>query len=451
MISAAEALTAASPAKPRHRWYTVFALSVAYLIDSMEGYTLQFLWPYMYPTLGIPVANLAILQSIGRVVSAITGPIWGYIADRSSRKAILVVMTGVWGLWTAAKGFANSFSQLLLFATLAGIGLTVLEPAALSLLSDLFDRKERGRAIGFMIAAGFAGSMVSVVILGAIAEGNANAWRYGFIIIGALSFASGLLLLGINERPRGSAEPEISDVVTAETAPRIEPQLIPQLLHIPTWVFNMISGNIDFMGFAILSAWAFTWIVELDMGPMVQVAMLAMMAGTVLGHLGFGWLSDYVDRRNPNYGRVAIGQIGFVINLGAAIGFLALGDRGVLVLSIFGMLFGLSFALKGSGAQLPIEQNVLPPELRSTGRALGSWISAFVTAGGVGLSGLLLTRLDNDLQRMMLIMVPLPILIGTLLRIPMFRTYRRDMAALEARLSGQREAMSDGESADQSS
>jgi MFS family permease len=441
MATAADALIAANPAKPRRRWYTVFALSVAYLIDSMEGYTLQFLWPYMYPALGIPVANLAILQSVGRVVSAITGPIWGYVADRTSRKAILVVMTGIWGLWTAAKGFSNSFSQLLLFATLAGIGLTVLEPAALSLLSDLFDRKERGRAIGFMIAAGFAGSMVSVVILGAIAEGNPDAWRLGFKIIGALSFVSGALLLGINERPRGSAEPEISDVVTAQTAPRIEPRLIPELLRIPTWLFNMISGNIDFMGFAILSAWAFTWIVELDMGPMVQVAMLAMMAGTVLGHLGFGWMSDFVDKRHPARGRVAIGQIGFVINLGAAIGFLVLGNRSVLILSIFGMLFGLSFALKGSGAQLPIEQNVLPPELRATGRAIGSWISAFITAGGVGLSGLLLTRLDNDLQRMMLIMVPIPILVGALTWIPLFRTYPRDVAALAARLTEQRTDM----------
>lgn len=440
--SAVEVLSVAVAEKPRRRWYTVFALSVAYLIDSMEGYTLQFLWPYMYPALGIPVANLAILQSIGRVVSAITGPIWGYVADRASRKAILVVMTGVWGLWTAAKGFANSFSQLLLFATLAGIGLTVLEPAALSLLSDLFGRKERGRAIGFMIGAGFAGSLISVVILGAIAEGNTEAWRYGFITIGALSFLSGLLLLGINEQPRGSAEPEISDVVTAETAPKIEPQLIAQLLKIPTWVINMVSTNIDFTGFAILSAWAFAWIVELDMGPMVQVAMLAMMLGTVLGHLGFGWLSDHVDQRHPFHGRVAIGQIAFIINLASAIGFLVLGSRSVLLLSTFGMLFGLSFALKGSGAQLPIEQNVLPPELRATGRALGSWISAFVTAGGVGLSGLLLTRLDNDLQRMMLIMVPLPILIGALVWIPLFRTYRRDMAALEARLSDRRAAIS---------
>jgi MFS family permease len=441
MATAADVLATARPAKPKRRWYTVFSLSVAYLIDSMEGYTLQFLWPYMYPALGIPVANLAILQSVGRVVSAITGPIWGYVADRSSRKAILVVMTGIWGLWTAAKGFANSFSQLLLFATLAGIGLTVLEPAALSLLSDLFDHKERGRAIGFMIGAGFAGSMISVVVLTTIAEKNTEAWRYGFIAIGVLSFLSGLLLLGVNEQPRGSAEPEISDVVTAETAPKIEPHLIPELLRIPTWLINMIGGNIDFMGFAILSAWAFTWIIELEMGPMVQVAMLAMMAGTVLGHLGFGWLSDYVDNRHPHRGRVAIGQIGFVINLASAIGFLILGARSVLMLSTFGMLFGLSFALKGSGAQLPIEQNVLPPELRATGRALGSWISAFVTAGGVGLSGLLLTRLGNDLQRMMVIMVPLPILVGALMWIPLFKTYPRDVAALEARLSRQRTVM----------
>ena len=430
-------------ATPRRRWYTVFALSVAYLIDSMEGYTTQFLWPYMYPILGVPVANLAILQSVGRVISAATGPFWGYLADRVSRKTILVIMTGVWGLWTAAKGFSNSFSQLLAFSVLAGLGLTVLEPAALSILSDLFDRKRRGRAIGFMIGAGFAGSMISVVVLGSIAENNPEAWRSGFIIIGILSFLTGLLLLGINERPRGSAEPELSDVVTAETAAKIELHLIPELARIKSWLITMVSGNIDFVGFAVLSAWAFTWIHELELGSMVQVAMIAMMLGTVLGHLGFGWLSDYIGERNPHRGRVATGMVAYVINLLAAIGFLLLGDRSVMVLSIFGLLFGLSFALKGTGSRLPIEQNVLPPELRATGRALSSWISAFLNAGGLAISGWLLTRMGNDLQRMMLIMVPIPILIGAITWIPMFKFYREDMAALESRLADQRSTISD--------
>ncbi|MBN1640593.1 MAG: MFS transporter [Anaerolineae bacterium] len=433
--AAAQPVEAKGTAPPKGRWYTVFAFSVAYLIDSMEGYTTQMLWPYIYPVLGIPVASLAVLQSLGKVVAGLTGPIWGYIADRVSRKWLLVIMTGMWGLWTSAKGFANTFSQLLAFSILAGLGLTVLEAAALSVLSDLFDRKQRGRAIGFMIGAGFAGSAISVLVLGTIAETNAEAWRIGFIVMGVLSFLSGLLLLGIRERPRGSAEPEISDVVTEETAPTIELRLIPRLLQIRSWWLILLNEVLDFIGFSAMISWAFTWMAQLGYGSRVQLALLAQMAGTVIGHFSFGWMSDYFDQRSPRFARVAIGQIALVVNAAAAAGFLILGAQQFVYLFLFGLLFGLTFALKGTGSRLPIQTNVVPPELRATGRSLVSWSVTLVTAGSLAFSGWLLNRLGEDLQRMMLLMVPLPLALSALAWIAMFWAYPRDMRALEAQLS----------------
>ena len=75
--------------KPPRRWFAVIALSSAALVDSMEGFGYEILWPYMYPTLGLAISMLAPLLSVGKFISTITTPLWGAIADRYSRKTIL--------------------------------------------------------------------------------------------------------------------------------------------------------------------------------------------------------------------------------------------------------------------------------------------------------------------------------------------------------------------------
>ena len=215
-----------SPTSKR-RWLTVFALSAASLIDSMEAYTIDILWPYMYRGLGLQVGQLGMVSSVSGLVGTVTTPLWGFVADRFSRKWLLILVTGMWGLWTSAIGLVQSLSQLVAVRIASSLGLAVLTPASLSLLSDLFSSKERGRAIGVLTAFGFAGSMVSFTVLPILATRNPEGWRTGFLFMGLASFASGLLLLLVKEPPRGSAEPELEDVVTQESAPRFQFRLLP--------------------------------------------------------------------------------------------------------------------------------------------------------------------------------------------------------------------------------
>jgi MFS family permease len=405
----------------------------------MEQFGLQIIWPYMYPSLGLAVAQLAPLLSIPRALSVVFGPVWGYLGDRVSRKWLIVIMTGFWGLWTAAVGLADSYTQLLVFRIIATIGLGVLGPASMSLMADLFDRNERGRAYGFINASAYVGNMLSVLVLGALAASNPQAWRICFLIVGGLSLLTGLLALGIPEPARGASEPELAGVVTERTAARIQLKLLPQLLKIATWVLVLLIEVFDFTGFTIISAWFITWVVQMGMGVGAQVAMAVIGVGMVLGHLGFGWLSDAVERRNPRYGRVLLGQVGYAIHFLSTTGLLLLGAQGIPYLLFFGLLLGLSYSLKGTGARYPILQSVLPPELRATGRALIDWSSTLVTSLGIAFSGWLLTRLGDDMGTMLLILVPLPILIATLIWPFLFRTYPRDIASLSLRLDSQRQ------------
>lgn len=102
-----KSLSATEVVKPKRRWYTVLALSSAALVDSMESFGYEILWPYMYRSLGVAMSMLAPILSVGKFIGTITTPIWGVLADRYSRKVMLIVMTGIWGCGPGSSGLCN--------------------------------------------------------------------------------------------------------------------------------------------------------------------------------------------------------------------------------------------------------------------------------------------------------------------------------------------------------
>lgn len=439
-----KSLSATEVVKPKRRWYTVLALSSAALVDSMESFGYEILWPYMYRSLGVAMSMLAPILSVGKFIGTITTPIWGVLADRYSRKVMLIVMTGIWGLWTGVIGFVQSFWQLMVVRVLASLGLAVLYPVAFSMISDLFTSDNRGKAIGVMTAFGFSGSMISTVVLSTLATTNPEAWRYGFIIMGLSSFITGLMLLFVIEPPRGSMEPELADVVDKETALKFDIKKVPVLLKIPSYWILLVNDITDWIGFSTLTAWAFTWLDLLDLGtggmPMV---MLLIFCGVILGHIGFGWFGDYLDKRHPRLGRITLGQIGQVLSVLSIIGFLYLGAVNITYLLITGLLFGLSFSMKSTGARAPLLQNILLPELRASGRSFIEMVSGLVLTGSLTFSGWLLNRVGEDLQLMMLLMVPTTTFAATLVWSLLFRFYPADRMHYKAILMNQRQEILD--------
>jgi len=431
------------PDKPRRRWYTVFSLSTAAFVDSSENETLAILWPKMYPALDMKVGSLGPVLGISGLVSTFTLPLWGWAADRFSRKTLLIWITGFWGIWTAVIAGVQSLTELLLVRVLVSLGLGVLWPAAFSLLSDLFPSKERGRAAGVMTAVSFMGTLVSFFVLPALAAISPEGWRYGFILMGFVSALTGVLFIFISDPVRGSAEPEIRDVISEESVSRYSFRLadLPAIARISTWWVLLFQQSFDNIGMAVLYGWSFTWLDTLGLGSSAPFVVGVLTLGTLLGHLGFGWLGDVLEKRNPTYGRAAMAQVGLAVSLPALSLFLIFGNQGVMPLMVFGMLSGLSLASIDTGARWPIAQSVLRPELRATGRAALDMVVGAVGSLAMALTGKLVDAFGGNITTVLLIMVPLPKLISTLLWIPIFRTYPRDRQSLHGLLLKRREEM----------
>jgi MFS family permease len=425
---------------PKRRWLTVIALSAAAFIDSSEDYSLSILWPKMYAAIGASIGQLGIIASIAGLLRTVTTPIWGYAADRFSRKALLVGITGVWGLWTAAVALTHSLNQLIAVRIISSLGLGILWPAAFSLLSDLFATKERGKAAGIMTAISFTGTIASFGILPAIAATNPEGWRLGFVFMGVASVVTGLLMLVIYEPPRGSAEPELEGIA-GESSKQFAFRLsdLPQLSRVGTWWVMLFNNSIDAVALSVLYAWVFTWLDQIKLGESGFMVVGLLAVGNLSGHVFFGWLGDVLDRRFPNRGRAAMAMIGLAVSIPALVGFIALGSRGLSFLIPFGLISGICLSSVDTGARWPITQGVLRPEVRASGRATLDMTTGIVAAIVALLTAPLVDR--YGVGPMLLWFVPIPKLLGALSWIPIFWTYPRDRRQLHQALEDRRAAI----------
>ena len=427
--------------KVKGRWRTVFALSSGFFVDNLENFTLETLWPYMYAAMGWTIGQLGPITGIVRAERVLTTPIWGFLADKYPRKLLLVLMTGLWGLWTAAIGFVDSYSELLWIRIISSIGLTAFWPIAFSLLGDLFSSKERGKASSVMSVIGYTGNLLSYIILPVLAGTGSEGWRAGFVVMGLASVASGLLMLLVKEPPRGSAEAEISDLVSSQRGPKLKFEFsqLPQLGKNRTWLLLLFHYFAFAIGGSILFAFSFTWLNTLSYSQAVILGVTPILfVGSLVAYAASGFISDKLEDRWQKSGRFWLGLASLLFVVVGFTGFILLGQTSILALYVFGFLTGLGMGSIETGVRVPLSQNVLPPELRATGRGLLDMVVAGSGALALIVFGLVLDRPGQSFTLLMLV-VPVAIFLSTLFWAPILRTYPRDRVALHERLNEQRQ------------
>ena len=354
-------VTSVSRANLKKQRLSIFSLAAASFVDKVEDNAVSILWPAMYRSLGIQVGRLGLVLGISQLISTLMLPIWGYAVDRFSRKALLVWVTGIWGLWTLGIGFVQTLPQLLVVRVFSAVGLGVFVPAAFSLISDIFHNESRGRAAGMMEGIGLFGLIVAFGALPILSENNPEAWRTGFMVLGGASFFTGILLAFLLEEPvRGSTEPELEDVITEEIAAHhaIKWSDLRKLVAIPSWRSIVLKDMLDAMSFGIFTGWAFTWLDELNVGENAFIVVVVMLLGTIMGNFFLGWFGDRMERRYPNKARVVIALIGLIVSLPLLTSFFFLGGQGLVILTILGTLVGFANSATAEPVSWPMMQAI---------------------------------------------------------------------------------------------
>ena len=429
-----------SPTSKPSRWRTLIALAFGYFIDQGEGQAMSVLFPTIRMMWGLDYTALGLIGTIRNILQSVSAPVWGYASDKFSRKQVIIIGTGLWGLWTAACGLTQNFGQLLIVRAISGLGLGCLMPATFSLMSDTFPPHQRGRALGTLEAIGILGIIAGTLGLGMLA--TPTLWRWGFVALGLSSVVSGVLVWLLVEEPvRGSTEPELAGKITSADAEqyRIDLADLPRVLRIPTIWVAILQGLAGTMPWVVMGLYFISWMVDVrGMTEAIRfdhpqgsatLAFSGIIIGTALSNIIGGVLGDWAELRSPKYGRAVVGQVSIVSGIPLSYIMLTQTQDWSFWPFFFICFFtALMISWPGKGAKEPMMQGAVPPELRATAFAM----TTFVESGFAAISAYIAGHLADTIgfTRAMVWTIPFPWVICALVFTLFYWAYPKDAARL---------------------
>lgn len=342
-------------------WIVVGLLWIVALLNYMDRQMLS----TMRDAMQIDISELESAVNFGRLMAiflwiyGLVSPFAGAIADRVSRKWLIIASLGVWSAVTTLMSFCTNYNEIFWLRALMGVSEALYIPAALSLIADYHTGKSRSFAIGIHMTGLYLGQAVGG--FGATLAA-AFSWQQTFHWFGVIGVAYAVLLIVLLYEKRDVAQENIS------AAPE---QKIPVLKgfgmifsNMAFWVILFFFASTSLPGWATKN-WLPTLFADSLNTPMSQagpISTITIALSSFLGILAGGPLSDKWVKRNVK-GRVYTSAIGLAMMIPALI-LLGLG-KGMFAAVAAGLFFGIGYGMFDTN-NMPILCQFVPSKLRAT-------------------------------------------------------------------------------------
>lgn len=342
-------------------WIVVGLLWIVALLNYMDRQMLS----TMRDAMQIDISELESAVNFGRLMAiflwiyGLVSPFAGAIADRVSRKWLIIASLGVWSAVTTLMSFCTNYNEIFWLRALMGVSEALYIPAALSLIADYHTGKSRSFAIGIHMTGLYLGQAVGG--FGATLAA-AFSWQQTFHWFGVIGIAYAVLLMVLLYEKRDVAQENI--LATPE-------QKIPVLKgfgmifsNMAFWVILFFFASTSLPGWATKN-WLPTLFADSLNTPMSQagpISTITIALSSFLGILAGGPLSDKWVKRNVK-GRVYTSAIGLAMMIPALI-LLGLG-KGMFAAVAAGLFFGIGYGMFDTN-NMPILCQFVPSKLRAT-------------------------------------------------------------------------------------
>lgn len=362
--------------KKYYPWVLVALLWFVALLNYMDRQMLS----TMQEAMKADISELNQAEAFGALMAVflwiygIVSPFAGIIADRMSRKWLVVGSIFVWSMVTFLMGYAHNFTQLYWLRAFMGISEALYIPSALSLIADWHEGKSRSLAIGIHMTGLYVGQAIGGFGATLAAMLSWNAAFHWFGVIGVVY--SIVLLLLLKENPKHAQK----QATTTGEKPSRNPFRGLSVVF-STWAFWVI---LFYFAVPSLPGWATkNWLPTLfadslnipmaSAGPISTITIaVSSFVGVILG----GIVSDRWVQRNIR-GRVYTSAIGLGLTVPALI-LLGFGHSLVAVVGA-GLCFGVGYGIFDAN-NMPILCQFISSKYRSTAYGIMNMTGVFAGA-----------------------------------------------------------------------
>jgi MFS family permease len=184
--------------QPRTALIVLTALNLLNYVDRNVLFAVQ---PLVQEEFHVSKEQIGLLTSAFLGFYMVAAPFVGPLADRYSRKLIIVLGAIFWSGLTLLTAVTHTYTELLVRHTLVGVGEATFVTIAPTFVADLFHENVRGRILGVFYLAIPVGSAAGYLLGGYLAP--QHGWRFPFYIAAAPGFVLALVVLLLKEPPRG--------------------------------------------------------------------------------------------------------------------------------------------------------------------------------------------------------------------------------------------------------
>jgi len=166
-----------------YAWLVVGLLWFVALLNYLDRLTVTSMRDWIVADIPMSDARFGLLTSVFLWVYGLCSPMGGFLADRYSRKWVIVVSLAVWSIVTWWTGHVHTFEALLLVRGIMGVSEACYIAAALALIADYHSGPTRSLATGLHQSGLYAGAALGGAGGWIAAE---HGWRVAFTQFGAI-------------------------------------------------------------------------------------------------------------------------------------------------------------------------------------------------------------------------------------------------------------------------
>jgi len=306
--------------------------------------------------------------------------VWGVLADRVNRKALLMVTSAALAAIMVATAHAESRLWFSFLRIAAGAITASANPTMQSLISQVVPKEEHGNAFGQLIWGTIAAGACASVLVAHF------TWRSAYLVTGLANAAiCGLVWV---MQPDIQSKGELEEM-SADTF-RVELEKAAALSRIRTFTVLIASGM---MGCIPWSALQFLQLYFESIGhstPVAATLITFLAIGKAAGAWLGGIIGDYVACRMPRHGRAFIAQT--TVSLGMITMWVLLrwcpqDPTYVRTTAFAALLFGLTSTWAGPAVDRPLWAE-LAPDNSAMAMAVWTFVSgAFSSSMGAPIVG----------------------------------------------------------------